>query len=97
MQHSPLLSFWKLSSILALTSRSYGEKAPASFTDHIGNVRGSSQGRAAAAQRARGARVGARAGDLLRPGTLSRPLFSPWHLATYVLHSLSHNIVKAVL
>ena len=51
MQHSPLLSFWKLSSILALTSRSYGEKAPASFTDHIGNVRGSSQGRAAAAQR----------------------------------------------
>ena len=49
MQHSPLLSFWKLSSILALTSRSYGEKAPASFTDHIGNVRGSSQGRAAAA------------------------------------------------
>ena len=60
MQHSPLLSFWKLSSILALTSRSYGEKAPASFTDHIGNVRGSSKGARQQVQRVRGARAGKR-------------------------------------
>ena len=57
MQHSPLLSVWKLSSILALTSRSYGEKAPASFTDHIGSVRGSSTKPPTAPARAAPARV----------------------------------------
>ena len=78
MQHSPLLSFWKLSSILALTSRSYGEKAPASFTDHIGNVRGSSQGRARARQQlsAPAARVQGEAYEVAR--NAHRPLFSPW-------------------
>ena len=69
MQHSPLLSFWKLSSILALTSRSYGEKAPASFTDHIGNVRGSSKGRAAAG-------AGGKTEDAPKE-IVTRPLFSP--------------------